>query len=773
MYLGLAAALLGTAILAAWFGNYWPASPWQVLPASQLIRNGRQFAKQFGLNVADWKPYLVPTVSKSLENVGKGVSPLSLRITYVSPQGSRSAEVGFTSSGLPIYWRSPDVNQSAKKSGDSDSLAAKTAFQIMAGAEAGSYKDASHFMGDDVDAENYFWKKPSPHFGLKDTITVSTRNSAVTSVERKLHFSSGSDDAEADDNPGYWDILGGTFGVVCTLGFIVILSIYVLWLARRAVSHQFPLRVAGAALLLMALGMLLGSDWQKRHSLSQHQDLPVVSVLFLTAMLMVIVAVGRGISTTARPKWMTLEQLVLLAPVSKSTGQSIAAGLLFSPLLAAIPFLIAGCGLFPQAWVLPRNLESLYSPAPILDSLNVQTDIYLIGFFGFALPALERLIRFRWLRWFFLVPLGTIFFADQTRVVSGPIGAPLAAGLITLTLFWFVWAHFDLLTLLILQFASSSVLIVLIRAQKTGQFWSPVAVIVGLLLLAGWCYERGQDVTEGDPLATIPGLTGFRAEREKLRAEFSLARRAQQGMLPATPEIAGYSLAASCTPSLEVGGDLYDFVNLPDGRIGIGVADVSGKGVPAALYMTLTKGLLASVSKDSARLIPVVEEMNRHLHAVTRKKVFVTMALGFLDIPNRVLQCVRAGHNPIVWRQATKGSTVLVSPGGLGLGITAGRVFSKQLQVADMKLSEGDAVVFYSDGITEAMNTNLELFGEQRLMSAVDRTDSLNAADTRDSILKEVREFLGGIHPQDDMTLVVLRVESSRRLAHDDIEMRG
>ena len=217
-------------------------------------------------------------------------------------------------------------------------------------------------------------------------------------------------------------------------------------------------------------------------------------------------------------------------------------------------------------------------------------------------------------------------------------------------------------------------------------------------------------------------------------------------------------MAASCTPSLDVGGDLYDFLRLQDGRIGFGVADVSGKGVPAALYMTLTKGLLAAVTRDTSELPSVMEEVNRHLHSVTRKKVFVTMVLGFLDAEKRLLQCARAGHNALVWRRKSLDLTELIAPGGLGLGITAGRVFAKQLKVAEMQLHKGDAVVFYSDGITEAMNASLEQFGEERLMTAVERTDHLDAAATRDSILEEVRDFLGGVHPQDDMTLVVLRV---------------
>ncbi len=755
----MAGALVGAAILAAWFGEYWPATGWTVLPRAQLVAKGRQLAAQFGLNVSDWKPYAIASVRKSLRRYGNGVSPLSLRVTYVAKQGGRAAEVGFDSAGVPDYWRAP---HGFKPPGQrlSEASAATAAFQIMAAAQAASYQGPVRSMGDDVEEEDYLWKKPTPaHTDLRNEIKVVTRDSVVTSVERKVYLSTGDEeDSQAGDTQDYWDVLGGIFGLMCTVGFIAILSIYVLWLARKAVSHQFPMRVAGAALFVMSVAMLWGAAWENMHSLSPHESLPVVNILFIALVLLGFVAVARGISANARPKWMTLEQLCLLAPLSKATGQSIGAGLLVSPLLVAVPFLLAGCGLFPHSWVRPNNVELLYSRAPLLDSLSIQTDVYLIGFFGFALPVLERLIRLRWLRWFLVVPLGTLFFADQTRVVAGPLAAALAAGLLTFILYWFVWANFDLLAMVTLQLASGLLLSFLLLAQKGGTIWSLVAALAGLTVVAYWFYRRGQTVVEGDPLASIPAVAGFRAEREKLRAEFSLARRAQQDMLPPTPDIPGYSLAASCTPSLEVGGDLYDFLRLPDGRIGIGVADVSGKGVPAALYMTLTKGLLASVTKDSAQLVPVVEEVNRHLHGVTRKKVFVTMALGFLDVEKRVLECVRAGHNPVVWRQAAKDLTTLVAPGGLGLGITASRVFSTQLKIAEMALSEGDAVVFYSDGITEAMNSGLELFGEQRLLSAVAKTDSLDAADTRDSILADVSEFLNGVHPQDDMTLVVLRV---------------
>lgn len=757
------AALVGTAVLAVWFGSKWPVTGWQVVSRQELAAKGREVTKHFGLNTDDWAAYEVAKVSKSLVEYRSehalDESPLSVRVTYVAKKGKQAAEVGFDSGGRWNYWRPPRNFKGGQKL-DSDAQAANAVFEYMAGTEKASYKNAVRSMGDEAHEQDYVWKKtPIAHSGVRESIEVACQDGVIRRVERKSYISSLDEDSSDDYGHKYWEVIAGLLGIIGALGVVVIISIYILWLARGAISHQFSIRIGLAALLIMLASLIWGVAWERMRSVNLDENLPVFGSVVLAAIIGCFVAVGRGISEAARPKWMSLEQLCLLAPVARSTGESLAAGLLFSPLLVAVPFLIAGCGLFPHSLVLPRHAELLYSPSPMLDSLNVPGWSYLLGFWGFGVPALERLIRFRWLRWLILLPIGAIFFADEPRVVSGPLADPLAAGVLTFALFWFVWTYFDMLAVLTLQITSGLVLSWLMLVQKGHGVWSLSAAVAALVLAAVWCRRRGVEAAEGDPMASVPSVVGFRAEREKLRAEFSVARRAQEDMLPRTPpRIPGYSIAASCTPSLDVGGDLYDFLKLPDGRFGIGVADVSGKGVPAALYMTLTKGLLASITKESSSLGTVVEEVNRHLHSVTRKKVFVTMALGFLDAKNGVLECVRAGHNPLVWRQRSRSVTTLVSPSGLGLGITTNRVFGMQLKVAEMVLSEGDAVVFYSDGITEAMNTGLEQFGEQRLMEAVEKTDSLDATATRDSILCDVREFLGGVHPQDDMTLVVLRV---------------
>jgi sigma-B regulation protein RsbU (phosphoserine phosphatase) len=231
-------------------------------------------------------------------------------------------------------------------------------------------------------------------------------------------------------------------------------------------------------------------------------------------------------------------------------------------------------------------------------------------------------------------------------------------------------------------------------------------------------------------------------------------------MLPSSaPSIPGYDIAAVCRPSREVGGDLYDFLPLSGGRYGIVVADVSGKGVPAAVYMTLTKGLLASVSEDRDNPGEILKEVNRHLYAACNRQLFVTLFLGIIDPATNTFTFSRAGHNPPVWRQAARNETSLLRPQGIGLGLDNGTVFNRSLAVEQIQVSPSDGLFLYSDGISEAMNSRNEEYGEERLMRIAARTDGLGAKDARDMVLADVGEFLGRTAPQDDQTLVVVRVD--------------
>jgi hypothetical protein len=277
-----------------------------------------------------------------------------------------------------------------------------------------------------------------------------------------------------------------------------------------------------------------------------------------------------------------------------------------------------------------------------------------------------------------------------------------------------------------------------------------VAGLIGLL--------RAREATEED-VAIPPGMLFTRSERERLKAEFDVARRAQQEMLPdAPPNLEGFEIAAVCRPSKEVGGDLYDFIFLPQGKLGIVVADVSGKGVPASLYMTLTKGLLDSVSEELTDPGDILREVNRHLYEVCRRRVFVTLFLGVIDPISKTMSYARAGHNPTLFLKASDRNTSFLKPPGMGLGLNDGKIFDKSLKVETIALEPNDALLFYSDGITEAMNSDNEEYGEQRLINVAARIGGVTAEEMLKAVMNDVDEFLGRVPQQDDQTVVVVRI---------------
>jgi len=337
---------------------------------------------------------------------------------------------------------------------------------------------------------------------------------------------------------------------------------------------------------------------------------------------------------------------------------------------------------------------------------------------------------------------------------------------VSILIFLEIYRRFDLLTLILSTLAAQSAtlaasLLVTSSPSLNASAWRVFASLAGITIVALVINARGCDANVEAEIE--PDLSAddkhLRVERERLVADFSIARQAQQRMLPdAPPQIPGYEISATCRPAREVGGDLYDFLHLPDERIGIVVADVSGKGIPAALYMTLTKGLLASIAEHESDPKLILQEVNRHLYEVCRRKMFVTLVLAVLDPATRRLTYARAGHNPPVWRKPATNETVLLRAPGLGLGLNKGKLFDATLKPETITLERGDCVVFYSDGITEAMNESNTEYDEERLMKTIERADGLNADATQENVMEDVGMFLGEVHPQDDQTVVVLRV---------------
>ncbi|HET8645653.1 MAG TPA: SpoIIE family protein phosphatase, partial [Vicinamibacteria bacterium] len=234
------------------------------------------------------------------------------------------------------------------------------------------------------------------------------------------------------------------------------------------------------------------------------------------------------------------------------------------------------------------------------------------------------------------------------------------------------------------------------------------------------------------------------AEKERLEEELRIARRIQMSLLPqGTVSVPHLSIAATCIPAAEVGGDYYDQLPLPGDRLAVLVADVSGKGTSAALYMAELKGLMLSLSRvhDSPALL--LAEANRILSADMDARSFITMSYAVLEPRARRMRYARAGHSPLMQRVAATGETRVLAPPGLGLGLDGGAQFERVLEESEVPLAIGDVFVFFTDGISEAMNTRGELFGEDRLREVLGRDGRPGSEELRDRVLEEVRQFVG------------------------------
>lgn len=259
--------------------------------------------------------------------------------------------------------------------------------------------------------------------------------------------------------------------------------------------------------------------------------------------------------------------------------------------------------------------------------------------------------------------------------------------------------------------------------------------------------------------AGIQDLLRQQGEKERLEEELRIARQIQMSLLPQRAvEMSGLRVAALCLPATEVGGDYYDLLPLGPDRLAVVVADVSGKGTSAALYMAELKGLVLSLSRVHESPARLLCEANRILAESLDSRTFITMTYAVLDLGARRLRFARAGHNPLIRLAAGQGQSQVLAPPGLGLGIDRGEAFDRILEEAEVPLDPGDLLVFFTDGLSEAMNPQSELFGERRLRDVIEQASQLGSEELKELILAEIRRFAAGAAQHDDMTLVVLKV---------------
>jgi serine phosphatase RsbU (regulator of sigma subunit) len=260
--------------------------------------------------------------------------------------------------------------------------------------------------------------------------------------------------------------------------------------------------------------------------------------------------------------------------------------------------------------------------------------------------------------------------------------------------------------------------------------------------------------------ASIDHLLLVQREKQRLDDELRIAREIQKSLLPVTPpQLEDLDIADLCEPAREVGGDYYDFFLLGPRRLAVLIADVSGKGTSAALYMAELKGLMLALSRAEESPRELLILVNRHLADHLDNRSFVTMTYAVIDLEQRTLTAARAGHTPLI--VVSGGHSEVIVPDGMVLGLRlpgASERFADVLVEYTRPLLPDDVIVLYTDGITEAMDSGGELFGDAALARVLAGECHRDASGIRERIIRDVRAFVGDAEPHDDMTMVVLKV---------------
>ncbi len=308
--------------------------------------------------------------------------------------------------------------------------------------------------------------------------------------------------------------------------------------------------------------------------------------------------------------------------------------------------------------------------------------------------------------------------------------------------------------------------------SSTGDIKSVMAVpirhrakMIGILLAVN--KKSGEGFSEGDQrlLGIISSQSGQliqnmqlqeeSRQRARMEQELSLARNIQTGLLPTdepvrdTMAVASYFEAAD-----EVSGDYYDYFELPESKLGAIMADVSGHGASSALVMTMLKGILQATILRYESPAQVVTELNVILCRLLPAEMFVTMVFLEFDASARTLRYANAGHNPLIWFRASKGETIEEHQPGPAVGILG----SANYKIKELEMEPDDVIVTYTDGLTEAFNAEREMFGDERLVQAVDACKGDSAEGIVKGIMERLNAFTKDYAQSDDIAIIAIKV---------------
>lgn len=247
------------------------------------------------------------------------------------------------------------------------------------------------------------------------------------------------------------------------------------------------------------------------------------------------------------------------------------------------------------------------------------------------------------------------------------------------------------------------------------------------------------------------------AEKKRMDHDLEVAREIQGILLPSSPPaIPGYEMSGINIPARQVSGDYFDYIRMDDSRIGVAIADVSGKGVPASLIMAMCRSVLRSEAVGKTSASEVLRRVNAQLYPDIKEDMFISMAYVILDSAHQQVTLARAGHDAPLLYRANSREVEKLTPKGMALGIDSGEVFNRVCADFSFGLEPGDCILLYTDGATEALDHEGLEYGLPRLVQGLQASAPEGAASVVRFVAEDVRSFVGN-HPQhDDITLIAI-----------------
>ncbi len=556
------------------------------------------------------------------------------------------------------------------------------------------------------------------------------------------------------------------------LAVLLLITLFVRRIFHRLVDVHSATIYGSIAAILFLLHILLILFQSSAFSFIDQQLLQILAMMLIMVIVSVffgififmLTGLGESLSREIWPEKITSISLLRLGYLDSSfLGNSTASGVLGSFIylgLAALMYTLSD-----HSYLNPLDGQVFYAESYLFPVSQIMAQslfwaiLITIGVFS----CLLSWIGINWKNVVLLLLSGGIVF---TLLSSHHVSTPDS---LLIFVFWLIpgiaatWFFLrqDLLAQLVAIFVFISLWTTVDGRVITGSpdawlAWSFVG-LAGLLLAGGiGLAEYGKRY--GHLPELTPGYILEIAREQRVERELEIARQVHQSFLPVDlPKLEGMEVAASCHAAFDVGGDYYDVIPIDDHRMAFVVGDVSGKGIQAAFFMTMVKGIFQSLVKEIPEPVPLLTRMNRIFYDNARRGSFISICYGLLDVRDASLRYARAGHNPAILLHNQEQKAELLRSGGLALGLTRNDEFEQSLSEVTIKMNPEDTLIFYTDGVTEALNPSGVMYGEDRLTSEASKHHKLSAQQMLDQLTTSVTRYAANVPLNDDMTMVVVR----------------